>query len=313
MPDGPLLRSLLVVLTLLVAGCGGSTSAPTTTSPPGPTPTDGNEGGFGAPSRAPGEFGNLPASSAVTGTLSLSPDGCWYVELNGTARLAVFPVGFSLGTRDASELVDAAGAVYRSGDLIDGIGSLLPAAGVPGGGDGKWGNYLSFCRPETPEIVVFETMAMGWDPSALADADLVRVLEAAEFTEAWPCGRGWAASSADQRVGLLIYATGDGSTGTGPRIDLPDEDWEARVVVGTHLFAEHCNDAIEPWVAVPSIAASWAVVGGRLDIGDPLPGPSDPPAAVRAVLDGGEVDTGSGRIALPTIELINTAFNAFAG
>jgi hypothetical protein len=114
-------------------------------------------------------------------------------------------------------------------------------------------------------------------------------------------------------VGLLIYATGDGSTGTGPRIDLPDEDWEARVVVGTHLFAEHCNDAIEPWVAVPSIAASWAVVGGRLDIGDPLPGPSDPPAAVRAVLDGGEVDTGSGRIALPTIELINTAFNAFAG
>ncbi len=44
-----------------------------------------------------------------------------------------------------------------------------------------------------------------------------------------------------------------------------------------------------------------------------MPGPDDEPAYVRAVLEGGEIETESGMIQLPRIDLDNESFNFFAG
>ena len=197
----------LVMLTLLLTACGiseGTTSIdPTATSIPVPT-TESNEGGFGAPSQVPGEFAFGPGRPVV-GTLKLADNGCWYADLNGTPRLAVFPAGFGLNPDTGGELVDDAGVIFRHGDRFDATASIARGDEIPGGADGRWGNYMAFCEPALDELVVFDSLVHEFDPTTLSTDDLVEMLQAAVWTEDFACGRGWATSTADQRVGLVIY------------------------------------------------------------------------------------------------------------
>lgn len=304
----------LVALTLLLAACGideGTASTNPTTNGPVPT-TENNEGGFGAPSQAPGEF-DLGPGRPVVGTLQLADDGCWYAELNGTPRLAVFPLGFDLNPETGGELVDATGTVYRDGDRFDATASVVWEADIPGGVDGRWGNYIAFCRPELDELIVFDSLTHEFDPSALETSELIEMVETAAWTEHFPCGRGWATSTADQRVGLVIYEAQPDTSVENDRIVLPDPGWDASVLIGKNLFSEHCNDAIEDWIALPAIAVRWPLTAGVITIVDQVPAPDEGPARVRASLDDGQVDSGAGAIALPKIELDNPSYNFFAG
>ena len=99
----------------------------------------------------------------------------------------------------------------------------------------------------------------------------------------------------------------------GDRIVLPDPNWNAEVLIGKNLFAEHCNDAIEDWLALPTISSRWPLTAGTVTIVDQVPAREEGPARVRAILDGGQVDIGAGAIALPRVDLDNRSFNFFAG
>lgn len=307
---------MLAALVLALAACGvgeGTTSTnPSTTTSTSPPTSDSNEGGFGAPSQAPGEF-NLGPGKPVVGTLRQTDNGCWYAEVNGVERIVVLPVGFEISPDNSAELIDERGTIYREGDRFDAVGSIVPGADIPGGDDGKWGNYMAFCRPILDELVVFNSLVEEFDPIALSIGEMGELLEKAVFTEHFPCGRGWATSTADQRVGLVAYETGSDSAVTTDRIVLPDPDWSASVLIGKNLFSEHCNDAIEGWIALPTIAAQWPLAAGTITIADPIPGYEDEPARVSAVLEGGRVDLESGSISLPRLDLDNTDFNFFAG
>lgn len=306
----------LAVMAMVLAACGanegvGSTS-PSTTALPVPTTSEPNEGGFGAPVQAPDEF-NVTPGKPVVGTLRLAEKGCWYADLNGRERLVVLPSGFEQNQANGGELIDSEGVVYRDGDTFDAVGAIVYAAEIPGGDDGKWGDYMAFCQPELDELAVFTSLAKEFDPSSLSLSQMSEMVENAVFSEHFACGRGWATSTADQRVGLVVYEADSGQAPPSDRIELPDSDWNASVLIGKNLFSEHCNDAIEDWIALPTIAVQWPLNAGTITISDPVPHYEDEPARVRAALEGGQVDTGSGSIALPRVELDNTGFNFFAG
>ena len=171
---------------------------------------------------------------------------------------------------------------------------------------------MAFCQPELDELLVLDDLVHEFDPSSLSTREMVELLENASFTEHFPCGRGWATSTADQRVGIVIYEA-DFDLPTADRIELPDTDWNASVLIGKNLFSEHCNDAIEDWIALPTITVQWPLTAGTIIITDPIPGYDEDPARVSAALDGGQVIVGDATISLPKVELDNTGFNFFAG
>lgn len=308
-------RLLVVTVVLALGACGGELSGQagrSTSIPTELTTTEINEGGSGAPSQAPGEFDFGPGRP-VTGELRIADNGCWYADISGEERLVVLPVGFEQSPETGAELIDSTGTTFRDGDRFDAVGSMVPGDLVPGGADGKWGNYMAFCEPEMVELAVFDSFAHEFDPTSLSQAELADMVQNGVFTERWECGRGWATSTSDQRVGLIIYETEPWSADGLDEISLPDTGWEASILVGKNLFSEHCNDAIEMWIALPTIAQQWPLSGGKVVVTDPVPGPDEGPAHVRAVLEGGEIETGSGTIQLPRIDLVNESFNFFAG
>lgn len=294
-------------------------SEPSTTST-APMTTASNEGGFGAPSRSPGEF-DVGPRKPVVGTLRLADGGCWYAEINGVTRLAVFPVGFELNPESGATLVGQEGAVYHDGDDFDGVASMVfegvvsPRAEtlIPGGEDGRWGNYMAFCQPRHNELVVFDSLVPEYHPAALDSDEVVALLEQAKFIEHWNCGRGWAVSTSDQRIGLVVFEATAEAGLAADRLELPDPGWRAEVLIGKNLFSENCNDAIEDWVALPSVTTRWPLIAGTVTVADPVPDPNDDPARVRAVLEDGQIETELGRVSLPSIDLDNRSFNFFAG
>lgn len=317
---------LLVVV--LAASCGANETntsdevAPDDTTLPDKTPDevpdDGpedvpdNDGGFGAPSQTAGEFGDDYSPYTVTGTLQLADTGCWYIELNGVERLLVFPEGFSFAESDTTTIVDAESVEFHTGDAIDGVTTFRHESTLPGGTAGKWGNYLTFCDPSIRELAVFDTMTPAYDPTELTEADIASRVAEAEFDQHWPCGRGWAVSTADQRVGILIYQIDDQQPSPGEGLELPNPAWMAEVVVGKHLFISHCNDAIEEWVPEPIQIGSFPITG-TITVHDDVPNNDDLPASVSATLEASSITIGTEEVAFPTIDLLNTGYNAFAG
>ena len=308
-------RLLAVTMVLALGACGGElggSAEGSTSIPTEPTTTGSNEGGFGAPSQMPGEFDFGPGKP-VNGELRLAENGCWYADISGQERLVVLPVGFQQSPETGEELIDSTGAAFRDGDRFDAIGSMVPGDLVPGGADGKWGDYMAFCHPSMAELAIFDSLVHEFDPNSLSEVELAEFVKNAEFTQHWKCGRGWATSTSDQRVGLIIYEAEPWGADGVNEISLPNTGWNASILVGKNLFSEHCNDAIEMWIALPTIAQQWPLSAGRVVITDPMPGPDEDPAHVRALLEGGEIETVDGRIQLPRLDLDNESFNFFAG
>jgi hypothetical protein len=248
----------------------------------------------------------------MTGVVRLLANGCFVLDFDGEQRFVVFPAGFTGAPDDTTSLVGPDGWTIRDGTAIDATGQLMPVEMIPGGVDGRLGNFLAFCAPGSSEIAVLGTAEPAFDPAALSTDELVGMLTAADFTESWPCGYGFAASTADQRVGLVMYADSEPpATGT---VSLPDTAWRADLLVGKDLFAQSCDDVIEFWEPATIITATWPLAAGTFELA--LPDTAVPGCGandVTTTLVGAMVDTPLGPISLPELDLANTAWGCFAG
>lgn len=165
----------MLMVAALVTSCGTDAGPTGSIGQSGPTseskPTTDNLGGFGAPSQTPGEFAGPNPTYHLTGTLRLADNGCWYVEVNGIERLVVLPVGYELDAVDSAVLRDPDQRAFRHGDPVDGSARFVLEAQLPGGADGKWGNYVDFCGPELREVAVFDDLAPASDPAETGSAN----------------------------------------------------------------------------------------------------------------------------------------------
>ncbi len=128
--------------------------------------------------------------------------------------------------------------------------------------------------------------------------------------ESWGCGIGFAIGTPDQTVALV--ATDLTMAGAaGEAIELPHADWQVEVSLGTDLFANWCDDVMEPDEPVPAVASTHKVLSGTLTYGfDGPPGDCGPASGTLTDLviavDGGTVE-------IDRIDLANEAFGCFAG
>lgn len=147
------------------------------------------------------------------------------------------------------------------------------------------------------------------DPSpaegGLADVELTRDLG---------CGYGFSRTSEDETALLSIHHRHDASSAPQRSTTLPDPDWDAEVLVGTHLAANWCNDVIdEPQAEVDE---TWTIVEGTLTFAKPPPkvDGSEAEQPVVAELSGVVVENEDGdRVVLGDYTLTNSSWGFFAG
>lgn len=302
----------IVLLSLAALAACGAGSEPATERPSSPTEPGGDEGGVGPQAAVAGEF-DFQGSTVMVGSLEQDERGCWSLAQHGERVFVVLPVGFE-DDPSGTAVTAPDGAVIGTGTPVDVIGAPIGVDALPGGADGRWGNLLAFCAPDAASVVVASSLtADEFDPTELDDGALATLVGRAQFDEDWGCGFGFATATADQRVGLYIQPTGSGAPAPG-RVTLPDERFDVTVVVGEHLFANHCDDVAEWFEPDRVVAATYPVTAGTFDYRPPAD--SDGCAGsgpVTVILDGALVATPAGEIALPTITIDNDAYGCFAG
>lgn len=299
----------VAALAVVVTACGDDPPAASDTTPALGLPAP-DDGGFGAPASAPGEFGRLPGI-AMTGTARLEPTGCWYLSGNGESALLVAPAGTRLGG-DGATLVTAEGAVIEDGATLDASGGLVDLGELPGGPDGRWADYAAFCAPRYGFAVVADTLATGFDPGAVDPDALADELDGSLFDTDHGCGFGFATGDTAGTWALRIEIT-TGSPPAAGRVVLPDDRFDVTVTSGAHLFSNHCDDVMEWFEPVPTPAVEWEVTAGEFEYpatsGDVCAG--GPPETI--TLAGATVRTPAGAVPMDPIEITNDAFGCFAG
>lgn len=138
--------------------------------------------------------------------------------------------------------------------------------------------------------------------------------QAPELTDAFPCGFGFYLSDAEQSAGLFIsYVDFEGAR-AGEVIDsarLPGDGWRAEYQTGTDLFANWCDDVMEPGEPVPVIEEVWRVTGNLEVTGLPAAGQC---GRATAELTDIEADNGDGdTISLGDYSVVNDSWGCFAG
>ncbi len=145
-------------------------------------------------------------------------------------------------------------------------------------------------------------------PDALAEVDLAEL-------ETYGCGYGFWLGTADQEVAIHLAAADPGAVVDGEfplEASLPHEAWRATVQHGRDLFANWCDDVVEPGEATPEVEEEWPITSGTIRID----GAADQscPAEVTATLTDLEATAPDGTtVALGSREVTNDSWGCFAG
>ena len=131
------------------------------------------------------------------------------------------------------------------------------------------------------------------------------------LTETYGCGTGFWVGNPEQTTALRLGYQGEGPPPA--RVSLPDPSWRAELVDGRDLYANWCDDVIEPGEPEPRQVRVLPVVSGDLEIiGEPPQPFNGGPLSVRAtdlVIDVGDGETRE----LGDIEIENPSWGFFAG
>ena len=125
------------------------------------------------------------------------------------------------------------------------------------------------------------------------------------------CGHGFTVGTLDQTVQLSVLAdAGHGDPPQPGTVELGDA-WDGRLVTGRDLFAQWCDDVVEPDEPEVVQSATWQVEGTlRWELAD---GDGQCPSVATATLTDGVVVADGGRVELPPLEFRNEYFGCFAG
>lgn len=131
------------------------------------------------------------------------------------------------------------------------------------------------------------------------------------LTESYGCGTGFWVGNLDQTTALRIGYQGEGPPPA--QVSLPDPAWRAELVDGRNLYANWCDDVIEPGEAEPQQVRVLPVISGTLEIIGEPPQPFEGGVlgvrATELVIDVGSGETHT----LGDIEIENPSWGFFAG
>lgn len=138
--------------------------------------------------------------------------------------------------------------------------------------------------------------------------------ESLELTEHHGCGFGFYLGNSDQTAGLFVTLT-DFETGLGGNVpesaSLSGDFWQAELRFGADLFANWCDDVLEPGEPTPDVGQTWDVTGA-IDVTALPPAGQCGPAGAR--LTGLEAQRPDGEaLELGDFEMENEFWGCFAG
>jgi hypothetical protein len=155
-------------------------------------------------------------------------------------------------------------------------------------------------------LIALLVAACGTTTSGVGD-----IADLDSLTETYGCGTGFWIGNPEQTTALRISYQGDGPPPAS--VSLPDPSWQAEMVDGRDLYANWCDDVIEPGEPEPQRVRVLPVVSGDLEIiGDPpaqFEGGSLQLRATDLVVDIGDGETHL----LGDIEIENSSWGFFAG
>ena len=135
-----------------------------------------------------------------------------------------------------------------------------------------------------------------------------------ELTEQYACGYGFYASNGDQTVGLFIDVADFEAAANGglpATSQLEDGTWRAELRFGTDLFANWCDDVLEPGEPTPDLDETWQLTG-TIEIKQlPPPGQGGPASATLSELEARGPD--NELIAFDNFDIQNEFWGTFAG
>lgn len=150
-------------------------------------------------------------------------------------------------------------------------------------------------------------------PASIPTTDPEAPFALADLTEPYGCGFGFQVGNDDQTIGLFVTTGGGyGEPPSEDSVDLATEDgpWSAEIRFGRDLFANWCDDVIEPGEPEPFVGATWTVTAGTLTITQADAATSqatlEATGLVAADADGNEYEVGD-------ITVVNTSWGMFAG
>lgn len=137
------------------------------------------------------------------------------------------------------------------------------------------------------------------------------IAELSTLTETYGCGTGFWIGNPDQTTALRIGYQGEGPPAAS--VTLPDPAWRAEMVDGRDLYANWCDDAIEPGEPEPRQARVLPVISGEVEIIGEPPAPFQG-GSLRLRARDLVIDIGDGKThTLGDIEIENPSWGFFAG
>lgn len=133
-----------------------------------------------------------------------------------------------------------------------------------------------------------------------------------QLTDEYGCGHGFYLGAPDQTAGLfLISQSGFGESIPTGTHQLPSDDWVSELQFGADLFANWCDDVLEPGEPEQVTDEVWRVSGTLEITALPVAGEC---GLATGTLTGAVARTESGdEIVLGDIDLQNDSWGCFAG
>lgn len=138
--------------------------------------------------------------------------------------------------------------------------------------------------------------------------------EIPELSEQYGCGYGFYASNVEQTVGLfVVFSDFDAAeSGNIPETSqLNGDTWDAEIRFGTDLFANWCDDVLEPGEPTPEYGETWQV-SGTIEVHELPPAGRGGPASA-TLTDVEARGPNNELIAFDNFEIQNEFWGTFAG
>lgn len=169
---------------------------------------------------------------------------------------------------------------------------------------------LQRCTPRTIAVIVavLLTACGGTAAPGAEQLDLAAM-------EEYGCGTGFWLGSPDERVAVRLAASPEiAAEGELPReATLPDAAWDATVLIGEDLYANWCDDVLEPGEPEPAVSERWPITSGTITLQASVPAAACP-SEVRGTVSGLEATRPDGTIVeLGGREVGNDTWGCFAG
>lgn len=162
-------------------------------------------------------------------------------------------------------------------------------------------------------LVLAAVLLVGCAGPSDVDVDTAVDRLASGRTDDWGCGHGFTIGTPDQTLRLSLWAEDPGDEGPEPgTFEVgPGGDWTGELVLGRDLFAQWCDDVMEP--DEPDVVRiARHDVSGTLTWSAATDRTSCPSVATGRFTEG--VVTVDGRtVPLPDLEVHNDAFGCVAG